>query len=71
MRQFTACAAAIVFAAVLSSGSALADYNFGPLQNAGQCWKSNPSGKDFGYWGACPQPASAPVTRTVRHPRHH
>ncbi len=71
MRQLTAFAAAILFATTLSSISARADYHFGPVKNGDQCWKSSPSAKDFGYWGACPQPASAPVVRTVRHARHH
>ena len=67
MRQFTAFAAAAVLAAMLSSGPAKADYNFGPVQNAGQCWIANGGGgRDFGYWGACPKPANAPVARTAR-----
>ena len=72
MRQFTVFTAAVVLAAMLSSSLAKADYHFGPVQNAGQCWKTSASARDFGFWGACPQPASASVTRTVRHhQRHH
>ncbi len=72
MRKFTVLAAAAALA-MLTLGPAKAEYNYGPVQNAGQCWKSSPGGsaKDFGYWGACPQPASAPITRTVRSARHH
>lgn len=67
MRQFTVFTAAVVLTAMLSSGAAKAEYNFGSAQQAGQCWKASSSSRDFGYWSACPQPASATVTRTVRH----
>jgi len=43
MRQFTAFAAAAVLAAMLGAGPAKADYHFGPVENAGQCWKASPS----------------------------
>ncbi len=73
MRKFTVLAAAAVLAAMLTWGPAKAEYNYGPVQNAGQCWKSSSGGsaKDFGYWSACPQPASAPVARTGRQARRH
>jgi hypothetical protein len=72
MRQFTvSTATAIVLAAMLSTAPAKAEYNYGPAQNAGQCWKASPSSRDFGFWGACPKPASATVTRTVHHARQH
>jgi len=71
MRQFTALAAAALVAAVLSSGPAKADYHYGPVENAGQCWKPSPTSRDFGYWSACPKPASTSVTHTVRRQRHH
>ena len=71
MREFTVFAAAAAVAAVLTMGPAKADYHFGPVQNGDQCWKVSPSAKDFGYWSACPKPASATVARTVRHARHH
>jgi len=73
MRLFTvSTAAAIVLAAMLASAPAKADYHFGPMQNAGQCWTASGSGssKDFGFWGACPQTASAAVATPRRH-RHH
>jgi hypothetical protein len=73
MCKFTVLAAAAALAATLTLGPANADYHFGPVQNGNQCWKSSGGGsaKDFGYWSACPQPASASATRTVRHARHH
>ena len=71
MRQFTAFAAAAALAAMLSSAPAKADYHYGPVENAGQCWKASPTSRDFGYWSACPKPANAPVTRSARHSRRH
>ncbi len=67
MRKFIISAAAMTaFAALLAQAPAKADYNFGPIQNGGQCWKDSTSSKFFGYWSACPQPASVAVA-----PRHH
>lgn len=73
MRRFAISVAAVALAGTLSSIPAVADYNYGPVQNAGQCWKPAGSGstKDFGYWGACPQAASAPAARSPRRQRHH
>jgi len=65
MRYFIISAAA--FVALVASVPAKADYNFGAMQNAGQCWKSSPGHKEgFGYWGACPQTASVTTTRKVQ-----
>jgi hypothetical protein len=71
MRQFAIFAAAAVLAAALSSVAARAEFNYGPVQNGNQCWKSNvtQAHNGFGYWTTCPQPASAPVVRAAR--RHH
>ena len=72
--QFTiSAAAALVLAAMLSSAPAKAEFNYGPAKNASQCWTASPTwGRDgFGFWGACPQPASAPATRTAGRQRHH
>jgi hypothetical protein len=71
MRIIVSTAVAIVLAAMLSAAPAKAEYNYGPAQNGNQCWKVSASSRDFGYWSACPQPASTPVTRTARHSRHH
>lgn len=74
MRQLTISAAALIVAAALLSAPANAEYNYGPVQNANQCWKAATGGgtaKDFGYWAACSQPASAPVEHRARKQRHH
>jgi hypothetical protein len=69
MRHFLITGAAMTaFAASLASVPANAERNFGPMQNAGQCWKfSQGYARDggFGYWGACPQTASVAITRTT------
>lgn len=69
MRHFLITAATTAaFAALLASAPASADSNYGPTQNAGQCWKSSQGyareGR-FGYWGACPQAASVATTPTT------
>lgn len=72
MRHFlTVTAATAAFVALLASVPAKADYNYGPTQNAGQCWKPAMfHGRDgFGSWGACAKPASAVTTRVAS--RHH
>jgi len=71
MRITVSTAVAIVLAAMLSAAPAKADYHFGPIQNGSQCWKVSSGSRDFGYWSACPQPASAPVARTTHRTRHH
>jgi hypothetical protein len=82
MRRFTISAAAIAaFAALLASAPAMAEYHFGPVQNGEKCWHGSgavvipgrvggPS-NGFGYWGACPQTASATVAPAQRHARRH
>jgi hypothetical protein len=75
MRQVTISAAMMVFATLVASAPAGAVENWGPKQNAGQCFNvARGEGKDlqFGHWGACPQPAAAastaaaPARRTAR-----
>ena len=73
MRHFLiVTAATAALAALLASAPAKAEYNYGPIQNAGQCWKPAMfHGRDgFGSWGACPQTASVAPTRTASR-RHH
>jgi hypothetical protein len=69
MRQFLIAATAVTaFATLSATAPAKAEVNFGPLQNAGQCWTSSQGyGRDarFGYWSACPKTASVAVTRTT------
>jgi hypothetical protein len=36
------------FAVLLASAPAKADFNYGPVQNANQCWKNSPTSKEFG-----------------------
>jgi hypothetical protein len=83
MRKFTiSAAAATAFLALMASAPAVAEYHFGPNQNGNQCWHGSvygtvpgrPAGASngFGYWGACPQPASttaAPAPQQVRRPQ--
>jgi hypothetical protein len=65
VQKFMISAAAItVFTALLASAPARAELNFGPVQSGTQCWHVSPNSsnsKDFGYWGTCPQSASAPA----------
>jgi hypothetical protein len=82
MRKFTISAAAITaFGALLASAPAMAEYHFGPMKNGDKCWHGSgavvipgraggfPNG--FGYWGACPQTASATVAPAPRQVRRH
>jgi hypothetical protein len=75
MRHFLITAATMTaFSTLLATVPAKADMNYGPLQNAGQCWTSSPGyGREgrFGYWGACPQTASVAVTHTTSRRHHH
>jgi hypothetical protein len=75
MRHFLIAAIAVTaFATLLAAAPANAEVNFGPLQNAGQCWTSSSGyGRDarFGYWSACPQTASVAATRTTSRRHHH
>jgi hypothetical protein len=77
MRKFTISAAAITaFAALLASVPAMAEYHFGPAKNGDKCWHGSGAvvipgraggfSNGFGYWGACPQPASATVAPARR-----
>jgi hypothetical protein len=51
-------AAAFVVVTVMSS-AAFADMNPGPVQNGKMCWKDTVARKgEFGFWAACPAPAS-------------
>ena len=78
MQKLTILAATIAFGALLASAPARADMSGGaPNQNnSGQCFKySVGQDKDgrFGYWGGCPQTASATTTSsaTAATPRTH
>jgi uncharacterized membrane protein len=76
MRQFTiSAAAATVFAALLASAPAQAE-NLGgaSAKNGNQCFSySVGQQRDgrFGYWGSCPQTASATVAPAPRQVRRH
>jgi hypothetical protein len=60
MRQFTIAAATVAVAAMISAAPASAEYLGGaPRKQNGQCWKGSKGSEGFGYWRACPQPASA------------
>jgi hypothetical protein len=65
MRKFTV-VAAIALAAAFSSVAAKAEYNYGPVKEGKLCWKTSlggAAGVNFGYWEACPAPASARVRK--------
>ena len=62
MRQLTIAAATVAIAALISVSAAPASAEAimgGPRQQHGQCWKGSKGSEGFGYWRACPQPASA------------
>jgi hypothetical protein len=70
---------AVAFAlATLVTVPAMAEMNPGPTKNGSQCWKAQvnhggSNGGTFGYWDACPQPASvavAPASRAQKRTRH-
>jgi hypothetical protein len=70
MRGFAITVAAL---SILAAGAvtAQADVNYGPVKQGSQCWNASPSSGDhrangFGYWGACPAPASGSVATTPR-----
>jgi hypothetical protein len=63
MHQFTvSTAAAIVLAAMLSAAPAKAEYNYGPVQTAGQCWNVSASAKILAF-GAHAHSPQAPRSR--------
>jgi hypothetical protein len=66
MRQFTIAAATVAIAALISAGPVSAErINGGPIKQNGQCWKGQKGSETgtFGYWQACPAPASAPAAQ--------
>jgi hypothetical protein len=66
MRQFTIAAATVAIAALISAGPVSAErINGGPIKQNGQCWKGQKGSETgtFGYWQACPAPASAPAVQ--------
>ena len=73
MRKFMISAAVMTaFAALLGSAPSKAEYNYGATRNGNQCWTSAIShGRDgFGFWRACPQPASLVTTPSAQRRRH-
>jgi hypothetical protein len=72
MRKFVLSAVAMTAFAVASI-PAQADMGHGPLKNGNQCFQPSVGwSKDMvGYWGACPQGASATVTPRTRTTRRH
>jgi hypothetical protein len=77
MHQFTLSAmAATAFAALLVSVPAQADsLNGAAAKNGSQCFNFSPTSGSrdsrWGYWGACPQTASAAVAPAPRQIRRH
>jgi D-alanyl-D-alanine dipeptidase len=74
MRKSMISAAAITtFAALVLSAPANAIQSYGPNKVGDQCFTpAHTQGRDlnFGYWGACPQPASVAVAPTHHKSRH-
>ena len=77
MRQLTLSAVvATAFAALLVSAPAQADsLNGSAAKNGNQCFTFSPTAgardSRWGYWGACPQTASAAVAPAPRQIRKH
>jgi hypothetical protein len=65
MRQFTIAAATVAIAALISAPATAERINGGPIKQNGQCWQNQKGSETgtFGYWKACPQPASAPAVQ--------
>ena len=65
MRQFTIAAATVAIAALISAPASAERINGGPIKQNGQCWKGQKGSETgtFGYWQACPAPASAPAAQ--------
>jgi hypothetical protein len=67
MRQLTIAAATVAIAALISAAPASADrLNGGPIKQNGMCFKHTSGGTaeaTWGYWQACPKPASAPAVQ--------
>jgi len=60
MRQLTIVAAMVAITSLISAVPAsAAQLGGGPRQQHGQCWKGSKGSEGFGYWRACPQPATA------------
>lgn len=70
MVKFATSVAFVALTAALVASPASAERNWGPLQQNGKCWQSATgphATMGYGYWGDCPQAASARTTQ-LRHP---
>jgi hypothetical protein len=69
MYKVTVTAAAIAFGAVLATVPAQAEHSAGMVHKDGKCFVHSQSQEregGFGYWGECPQTASAVATANHR-----
>jgi hypothetical protein len=69
MRQFIMTVSALAAFGALMATAHAEVLNGAPIQNGNKCFKLSPGrpvDQRFGYWAACPQPAS---TRTTPAPR--
>jgi hypothetical protein len=68
MRQFATIVTAVTVFGAMAATAQADSINGGPLKQGNQCWTSSPMSTDkdsrWGYWGACPQSASASVATT-------
>jgi hypothetical protein len=75
MRLFTTTMTALTVLAAMAA-TAQAEVNYGPIKQGNKCFHASPMSGDhrangFGYWGDCPQTASASVATTPRVTRRH
>jgi hypothetical protein len=74
MIRFTAFAAAMALATMLSSVVAKAEFYYGPTKNGNQCYiqsgELSNRAYGWGHWEECPKPASTTPTITTRRVRN-
>ncbi len=75
MRQFTISALALAALGAMVAAAQADNLNGAPPQNGNQCFNFSPTSGSrdsrWGYWGACPQTASATVAPAPRQIRRH
>jgi hypothetical protein len=71
MRQFMITVTALTAFGAMTATAQADVIHGGPIRNGNQCFNYHGLSKDgrFGYWGACPQAASASTAATPRSTR--